>query len=155
MRLLAIDPGTTQSGWVVYEDGAVLDSGISPNGDVLDMLDRGIEVAEMCATEMVASYGMAVGAEVFRTVWWTGRFAEAWKRSTGRIPMEIFRKHVALHVCNSPRASDSNLRVALIDLIGPKGTKADPGPTYGMNSHTWAALGVAVTADHQLRNPCA
>jgi len=44
------------------------------------------------------------------------------------------------------RAKDANIRQALLDLIGPQGTKKTPGPTYGIKSHTWAALAVAVYA---------
>jgi hypothetical protein len=44
------------------------------------------------------------------------------------------------------RAKDANIRQALIDKIGPQGTKAQPGPTYGIKSHSWAALAVAVYA---------
>jgi hypothetical protein len=47
------------------------------------------------------------------------------------------------------RAKDANIRQALLDLIGPQGTKAQPGPTYGIKSHTWAALAVAVYAANQ------
>jgi len=37
----------------------------------------------------------------------------------------------------------------LLDLLGPQGTKAKPGPTYGIKSHSWAALAVAVFAAQQ------
>jgi hypothetical protein len=58
----------------------------------------------------------------------------------------VYRKDVKLLLCGSPRAKDANIRQALLDLLGPQGTKAKPGPTYGVKSHAWAALGVAVTA---------
>jgi hypothetical protein len=38
------------------------------------------------------------------------------------------------------------VRQALIDRLGPQGTKKNPGPTYGMRSHLWAALAVGVYA---------
>ena len=104
----------------------------------------------MLAIEMVASYGMPVGKEVFRTVWWSGRFAQAWIHYQRSEPIEVYRKDVKLYLCNSPRAKDANIRQALIDLIGPQGTKKNPGPTYGVKSHAWAALGVAVTAETRL-----
>jgi hypothetical protein len=56
----------------------------------------------------------------------------------------VFRKDIKLHLCNSPRAKDANVRQALIDRIGPQGTKKNQGPTYGIKSHQWAALAVAV-----------
>ena len=62
----------------------------------------------------------------------------------------IYRKDVKLHLCGSPRAKDSNIRQALIDRFGPGkekaiGLKKTPGPLYGVKSHVWAALAVAVT----------
>ncbi|HEY4530930.1 MAG TPA: hypothetical protein VIG97_11515 [Luteimonas sp.] len=153
--IFAIDPGTVQSGWAVYEDGRVLRSGVSANTDVMEMIEDAAREADIdvLAIEMVASYGMGVGAEVFRTVWWTGRFAEAWLRGRGQLPMEVFRKEVCLHLCHSARAKDGNVRLALIDLLGAPGRKAEPGPTYGVASHAWQALGVAVTAANKLQNP--
>ncbi|MNY62967.1 hypothetical protein D3C86_1998680 [compost metagenome] len=64
-----------------------------------------------------------------------------------------------LHLCKTPRAKDANVRQALLDMFprtgGGKtpqiGTKAQPGPLFGVSSHAWAALGVAVTAAHQIR----
>lgn len=145
-RVLAIDPGTTESGWVIYDGGKVIEARVSANVDLVEMLSELSFQVSHLAIEMVASYGMAVGKEVFRTVWWTGRFADRWFLLTRRMPMEIFRKEVKLHLCQTPRAKDANIRQALIDKLGPPGKKAEPGPTYGVKSHAWAALGVAVTA---------
>jgi hypothetical protein len=58
----------------------------------------------------------------------------------------VYRRDVKLHLCHSPRAKDANVRQALIDRLGPQGTKKNPGPTYGMKSHLWAALAVGVYA---------
>ena len=33
--ILAIDPGTTQSGWVAFERGAVSASGVESNAEIL------------------------------------------------------------------------------------------------------------------------
>lgn len=41
--------------------------------------------------------------------------------------------------------NDSQVNAALLDIVGPKGTKRKQGPTYGVKTHLWAALGVAVT----------
>jgi hypothetical protein len=49
------------------------------------------------------------------------------------------------------RAKDQNIRQALIDRLGPPGTKKNPGPTYGVTSHMWSALAVAVTAHDKLK----
>jgi hypothetical protein len=68
--ILALDPGTTQTGWVVYDGDQVVGSGVEPNAAMLEQV--------RCAIEMIASYGMAVGREVFETCVWIGRFQQAW-----------------------------------------------------------------------------
>jgi hypothetical protein len=145
--ILAIDPGTTESGWVLLADGRVKASGIDGNETMLAFIDG--HAADTLAIEMIASYGMAVGREVFETCVWIGRFQQAWRNpSAVRL---VYRRDVKLHLCGSPRAKDPNIRQALIDMLGAPGTKRQPGPTYGVTSHAWAALGVAVTAQATTR----
>jgi hypothetical protein len=140
--LLAIDPGTTESGWVLFDGKRVLASGVYPNKILLS--DTYASRPEVLAIEMIASYGMPVGREVFETCVWIGRFQQAWcEPEKTRL---VYRRDVKLHLCGNPRAKDANIRQALIDKLGPVGTKAAPGPLYGVKSHAWAALAVAVTA---------
>lgn len=151
-RILAIDPGTAESGWCLFADGRVVESGVCGNQEMLTRVY--MDDADELAVEMIASYGMAVGKEVFETCVWIGRFVEAWDRRCNRLTERhrlIYRKDVKLHLCGSPRAKDANIRQALIDLLGPQGTKKQPGPTYGVRSHAWAALAVAVTAQAQIK----
>lgn len=139
--ILAIDPGTTTSGYVLFAGGIAADSGVLANDRVLEMVRTW---PGPLAVEMIASYGMPVGAEVFETVRWIGRFQQAYQDPDAvRL---VFRKDVKMHLCGTPRAKDANIRQALIDKLGAPGTKKSPGPTYGVKSHAWAALGVAVTA---------
>lgn len=142
--ILAIDPGTTESGWVLLDGHHIVQSGVDANGDILRALQNGIwPMAETLAIEMVASYGMAVGREVFETCVWIGRFQQAWREPEDvRL---VYRRDVKLHLCGSAKAKDPNIRQALLDLLGPQGTKKSPGPTYGVKSHAWAALALAVT----------
>lgn len=141
--IIAIDPGTTQSGWCKFGAGKVLDSGIMDNADLLRRLRLMGSWVDTLAIEMIASYGMPVGREVFETVVWIGRLQQAWHNPEAvRL---VYRRDVKLHLCGTAKAKDPNVRQALIDLIGPQGRKAEPGPTYGVKSHAWAALGVAVT----------
>lgn len=154
MTILAIDPGTTQSGWCIYNGDSVIDSGVMPNGEMLAFVERAHFRVNRCrlAIEMIASYGMAVGREVFETCVWIGRFQQAWYDPAG-VEL-VYRKDVKLHLCGTTKAKDPNVRQALLDMFprtgGGKvpqiGTKAQPGPLYGVSSHAWPALGVAVTA---------
>ncbi len=151
-RILAIDPGTTQSGWVVFDGSRVLESGVSPNRE---MLLKVRHCGGPLAIEMIASYGMAVGREVFETCVWIGRMVEAF-RDPEAVKL-VYRRDVKLHLCGTAKAKDANIRQAILDLFprtgGGKtpqiGTKSEPGPLYGVSSHAWAALGVALTARHQ------
>ena len=151
--ILAIDPGTTHSGVVSMNgDGVVTRAKITPNHEVVSWLNMGVwaETDTRLAIEMIASYGMAVGAEVFATCRWVGRFQQAWHApdDVRLVP----RMAVKMHLCKTSKAKDANIRQAIIDLYGGKaeaiGTVKKQGPLYGVKSHAWAALGVAITAAH-------
>lgn len=142
MRVLGIDPGPVQTALVWY-DGAQIMHHLVANEEALDrMLDS---FPDLIAIEQVASYGMAVGATVFETCFWTGRF---WQIAEQNCIRNIFLKRIdiKMHVCKDSRAKDSNIRQALIDRFGAPGTKREPGVTYGIAKDLWAALAVAVTA---------
>jgi hypothetical protein len=138
--ILAIDSGTTKSAFVQYDESKnlIIDHGILPNPEMRQIL-IGREY-DLVALEMIASYGMPVGASTFETCLWIGRFIEVARTET-RL---VYRKDIKMHLCGSMRAKDGNVRQALIDLLGTQGTKKDKGPTYGISSHSWAALAVAV-----------
>ena len=140
--ILAVDPGTTQSGFVRFDGRRVHASGVLLNDAMLSMVAESQD--DMLAIEKIEAMGMAVGAEVFETVHWSGRFLQAW-REPSKV-QRITRRAVKLGLCGSMRAKDPNIRQALIDLLGAPGTKAKPGPTWGVSSHAWSALAVAVIA---------
>lgn len=145
--ILALDPGPQVTGWAALEGMRVLDTGVVLNEQVLQMLQTGIGLVAWpseVAIEMIASYGMPVGREVFETCVWIGRFQQAWHRPEAvRL---VYRKDVKMHLCGTPRAKDPNVWQALLDKIGPVGTKKAPGPLYGVKSHARAAVAVGVTA---------
>jgi hypothetical protein len=148
MRINAIDPGCAESAWLVYDNASmkgIEGFGKESNDEVRALMSRAVWPnkyhADHLAIEMIASYGMPVGKEVFETVLWIGRFIEVW----GGPFTLIYRKDVKLHLCGSVRAKDSNIRQALIDRFGAPGTKANPGMTYGISKDVWSALAVAVT----------
>ena len=142
MIILAIDPGTYESGWVRFDGARVLECGIEGNEDLTGSV--GQSRADVMAIEKIEAMGMAVGSSTFETVHWAGRMHQAWREPHN--VRRITRRAVKLHLCGSMRATDSNIRQALIDLLGAPGTKKAPGPTYGVTSHAWSALAVAVVA---------
>lgn len=75
--------------------------------------------------EMIASYGMPVGKEVFETCVWIGTFKEIALNQD--IETEyIYRKDEKMNICHSMKAKDSNIRQALIDRFGVVGIKKAP-----------------------------
>jgi hypothetical protein len=142
--VLAIDPGPEQSAYVVLDKGNPCGEGIVSNDELRSMVRR-LDCPEL-AIEGIACYGMPVGKETFDTCIWIGRFIEA---HGGRHTL-VYRPEIKQHLCRSARAKDANVRQALIDRFGPGkdkaiGKKASPGPLYGIKSHCWSALAVAVT----------
>ena len=153
-NVLAIDPGNIESAYALinYETFRPVYCEKLPNEQLRVGLERNAlgQAADHVAIEMVASYGMAVGAEVFETCVWIGRFAEAIRARTGREPALIKRHPIKLHHCHSAKAKDSNITQALIDRFAPgepnrgKGTKAAPGWFYGFAADIWQAYALAV-----------
>lgn len=144
-RVLAIDPGPTQSAWVVWDGEHIQAFRIEPNDDLLPRIRNWDFSVEHVAVEGIQSFGMSVGAEVFQTCYMVGRLLEAAHVEASL----VYRKDVKLHLCGNCRAKDPNIRQAIVDRFGGKekavGRKATPGPLYGVSSHAWSALAVALT----------
>ena len=149
-RIFAIDPGTTESGWVLLERGKVADAGVHDNHDLLRWVKAG-QGAQLLAIEMIANMGMAVGQTTFDTARWIGRFQQAWVDPEA--VALVFRRQVKSYLCGNQQAKDQNIRQALLDIFPATGggerpqigTKSKPGPLYGVTSHAWSALAVAMT----------
>ena len=128
--VIALDPGPTESALVVFDGAAPTLLRYAPNDKILALLRTLRATGSPCVIEQICSYGMSVGQEVFETVYWSGRFAEAYgAERVHRIP----RLKVKLRLCHDSRAKDANIRAALIDRFGGRemaiGRKATPGPT--------------------------
>ena len=157
MRVVGIDPGPETSGFVLLEEKGdwlkVLSSNCAVSTDdiVLYLAGCGAKVA---CVEWVTFYGRMVGASVFDTA----RVAGYWQAIAERKGMDvefITRPDVALELCGTKRAKDGQVHAELSRLfetkawkgggkIPARGTKKQPGPLYGIRSHAWDALAVAV-----------
>jgi hypothetical protein len=162
-RLLAIDPGPTASAYVLYVherdpmtrrnvlERPLLEHAKEANETVLARIyrvaaeNRGGRWVDQVCIEKIESFGMAVGEDVFETVFWSGRFAEAWCSYDAAGVARVPRGEVKMHLCRSMRAKDPNIRAALIDRFGQPGTRKAPGRVYGVTGDVWSALAVAVT----------
>jgi hypothetical protein len=140
--VLAIDPGNVCSGVVKFDGQRVLFAGIIENPDVLKIIadDR----SDILAIELFVATNQRLGNESIETIHWGGRFHQASgdPDSVVLVPRAKVKKQLGL----TQRDGDKEVNARLAALIGPKGTKAAPGPCFGVSSHSWAALGVAITA---------
>lgn len=154
--VIAIDPGPEQSAFVVWDGSLVSAKAIRDNEELLlDIALYPHDTDLTLAIEQVRSFGMAVGKTVFDTVFWSGRFCQAWQsRTNGETDcfVQIPRMAVKMHWCHSARAKDSNIIRAIKDRFGEIGTVKQPNPVYGedgtvggkMRSHLWSAFALAV-----------
>jgi len=148
--IIGIDPGTEVTAWVRldYKCLRVKSHGIEGNSTVLSRILewRDDPRKPLVAVEMIESFGMPVGKEIFETVWWIGRYCQA-----NEDMKRVTRRDVKMHVCGQTRGvNDSVIRQAMLDRFGPGrekavGKKSTPGPLHGIRKDEWQALGVAVT----------
>jgi len=151
--VLSIDPGTSESGYVVLSGhGNPLDAGKIKNEDMLSFIydSNLIDTDSHVVIEMIQSYGMPIGKTTMYTLVWIGRFYEAYVKRFDKHPNLMGRQAVKLHICHSNKATDTNIRAALIDRFGGSqraavGIRAAPGPLYGFSGDKWAALALAIT----------
>ena len=155
MIIYGIDPGPTASGVAVYDTQArrLLHSNKAASlGEVrLEMQLLNLKHQDLwVAIERMQSYGIA-GGSLLQTSEIVGRVQEM--AHTLEIPHSLhYRREVlrALDVTGKGNR-DSLVMNRLIEMHGGTkraavGLKKEPGPLYGISSHAWAALAVAITA---------
>jgi hypothetical protein len=151
--VLAIDPGPTRSAWVLFDaaaDRIVEFCNGQPNEEVVAMLAPGNSAMDQLVIERIQSYGRSVGAPVFETAFWSGRFAQA----AEDVPLErIANPTVRAHLCGRTGVGYPEVKSALYDRFGgvegrakAVGVKKAQGPLYGFTGDdVYAALALAVT----------
>lgn len=162
--ILSIDPGPTESAWLVLRGTRPAAFGLQPNDELLAYLRQPAwtDVDGLVIENIEPRYGLQMGWETLDTARWIGRFQEAMAPRD----VELLRRSEILRhlgVVTAPKkgevrvTADAGIRAALIDRYGGPGgkaaavgTKAAPGPLYGLKADIWAALAVAVTYADQL-----
>lgn len=143
--ILAIDPGNAESAYVLIDENyKPVEFAKVINEEMLKIIEKN-KMANDVVIEMVASYGMAVGKEVFDTCVWIGRFFESSRNTNRTYTAKVYRKDVKLNLCGQTKAKDSNIIQALKDRFGDKGTKKNPGWFYGFSKDVWQAYALGVT----------
>jgi Holliday junction resolvasome RuvABC endonuclease subunit len=149
VTIYAIDPGPTHSGFVIFDPEAmrVVESDKAlANANVMQWCrDKFFSAPHEFACECIEAMYAHVGKETVQTIRFCGAIEEAVISRGGFIHM-LSPQEVKKRVCGTASAKDPAVRQALIDRLGPPGTKKNPGPTFGVSSHAWRALAVAVAA---------
>lgn len=147
---LGIDPGPRDCGYVLLRGNTVVGAGIAPPDELADALRNRTTcglIVDAVACERITPYGVT-GASVAETAEVYGQLREAAR--VAALPFRgLYRATVKSAICGTAKANDSNVREALLRRWGGDtaiGKKKAPGPLYGIRSHAWAALAVAVAA---------
>lgn len=142
--VIGVDPGPKESAFVWWDEIEKRVAKVSnlSNEDALIHLVQG---AFPVAIEKLVAYGQRVGDLTFETTWWSGRFWQAIPYYARKSCRMIGRKEVKLFLTGVTNTKDKQVREALVAKYEAVGTKKNPGPLYGISSHAWAALAVAVT----------
>ncbi len=123
------------------------------------------------AIETIEPMGLGIGKSTINTAIWVGRFYERALDNLDPNSIKLIRRgdeKITLCGCKTfinPNSGarkgvgNKQIRQALIDRFPPTGggktpqvgTKKLPGPLYGISSHAWSALAIAVTCEEQLK----
>lgn len=114
--------------------------------------------------------GLSVGKSTFQTCIFIGRVLEAFLKSTGKEARLVSRGDEKIVICGMKTyvnpvtgkrkgIGDAEIRKGLIERfpatgggsIPQVGTKAKPGPLYGVTGHCWQALAVVITGLEYLK----
>jgi len=148
--IFAIDAGDTLSGFAILEAKdkllripGELTFGKVSNEEILTLIKRWSGKCEF-AIEFPYPKNNVVPFEVFAMTAWVGRMEQV-ILDCGVKSARIFRHREKSVMCRSGSANDSQIRASVIDLLGGKGTKENPGPTFGVSADVWQAIAVGIT----------
>lgn len=150
-RVLAIDPGNIDSAYCILDRDTQRPLAHEKINNV--ELERKLKDGEIqfdeAAIEIVSSYGLVAGRDLFNTCIEIGRLSVIIE-SLGVKVFGCYRRDVKLHLTGVGASKDANVRAALIEMYAKhdfrngKGTKANPDWWYKFRADEWAAAGLAV-----------
>lgn len=148
--VFAIDAGDTLSGFAILEHKSKLlripgmkTFGKVPNEEILELIKMWHGRCDF-AIEFPYPKNNTVPFEVFAMTAWVGRMEQV-ILDLGSTSTRIFRHRQKSVMCRSGAATDAMIRASVIDLLGGKGTKSNPGPTFGVTADVWQAIAVGIT----------
>lgn len=150
--IIAIDPGSTQSAYIIWNGTNIPGKGKIGNEVLLRFLRDPMIFPTQAVIEGINPYTM--GKTTRDTILWSGRFQEAFDNNSRTGSVEyLFRNDVRQNMCNSKstKINDTVITQALVDRFAygqknkGKGTKKEPGFFYGFSRDIWQAFALAVT----------
>lgn len=171
MKIMAIDPGTTESAYVILNDQYQIFSADKVGNDVIlsiiadaPGLDAVIieDIEPRYSSTDKSAAGAVMGQSTIETIKAFGRFS--WQASLrGLMVGSIFRRDERSCLIptkrnglpplpeTAPKHADGQIRASLIrrfarhDQERGRGTKANPDTFYGFHGDMWQAMAVGVT----------
>lgn len=151
MNILAIDPGTFESGWCLIDTDGYHPLMFDKSDNEYVRQRIWLLNPDIVVIEKLVSYGMRIGTETLETCEWVGRFAQ-FAEDHGVMRVEyVKRMEEKRCICGTPTANDKMIRDALIERFARhdkktgKGTKGNPDWFYGFRADVWQAYAVGVT----------
>ena len=160
--VLAIDPGSTQSGYVCWSPStgfSALDRVPTRTIPHFGKIDNHklLEIIQWCewdiVIEKITLYQKA-DQNIHDTIWWYGRFSQvAEDRPQNHVLRFMSRSDVKkslLPGLKTTERNDTTVKAYLKDRFAPgvsnhgKGTKSAPGYFYGFKADVWQAFALAV-----------
>lgn len=144
MKLLAIDPGNTLSGYVILEPSVpssankfeITEHGNITNFELLQLITADLEDVTVGLIEMIQSYGKPVGDSVFNTCRWIGKFELRMLDNDWKTALILRKSIINFHLSSAAvKNPDSLIRKKMIEKY--------PQESKGVTSHAWQALGLA------------
>lgn len=156
MIVLAIDPGPTVSGVVIYDHNrrrVIKSMKAATEQEALSEITFS-PPEYVVAVERVQSYGIS-GGSLLQTAEIGGSFRRRALDESHDFEWRYRREILKSLDVTGKGSRDALVRNRLIEIFGGTkeiavGKKATPGPLYGVSGHAWQALAVAVVVAEDL-----
>lgn len=154
MRILAIDPGSTESGWLILNDGVIQNFGKHLNENMITNFSCYGEGIDITVIEEIKGFGRIASKYEFEAAFWSGRF---YQKANGSVKL-VSRPEIRKHWLGKRNGNDAMVREALINHFGgpvkiPTKGKAKnpfklepPEVLRGITKDCWSALAIALYA---------
>lgn len=142
--ILAIDPGSERSAWVLLDGDRIDDHGYADNEHVVDYIRAVRGQLATVVIETIEPWGGFTGPPALETMRWVGRFEQA----SWPTPATLVKRSDVLRVLGIGRLpsgqAQAAARACLIERWGGGNPAKRGHPLTGIVSHRWSALAVGV-----------